>query len=266
MSTSSDFRVSEREGILEFVFTRAEKLNALTLPMVQGLWDAVQTLASRKDLRVLLIRAEGRYFSAGIDLNSELSPSFEITSPTEFRRWYRNGVGSMHPLFDEIEGVEKPVVIAHQAACLGGAFEMSLSCDFRLAAKSARYALPETALGGIPGSGGTSRLTRIVGPHWARWFIMANLAMEAERALAVGLVHDVYPDETFESDVWSFCQNLAKQPPETVAAAKLAIELVADLDRQQARNVERLTVSGLVMGEEFKTLMGAMRERLGHKK
>ncbi len=109
-------------------------------------------------------------------------------------------------------------------------------------------------------------MTRIVGPHWARWFIMANLAMEAERALAVGLVHDVYPDETFESDVWSFCQNLAKQPPETVAAAKLAIELVADLDRQQARNVERLTVSGLVMGEEFKTLMGAMRERLGHKK
>lgn len=264
MSENEDYRVAERESILEFTFTRGAKLNALTLPMVEGLWTAVQTLADRDDLRVLLIRAEGRYFSAGIDLNSPLSPP-EKPTMTAFRRWYRQGRGSMHPLFDEIEAVEKPIVVAHHAPCLGGAFEMSLSCDFRLAAQSASYALPETALGGIPGSGGTSRLVRLVGPHWARWFIMANLPMPAERALTIGLVHDVYPDETFDEQVWAFCQNLAKQPPETVAASKLAIELAKDLDRQQARHVERLTVSGLVMGDEFKSLMGAMRARLRKK-
>ena len=264
MNGAAEFRISRRENILEFVFTRAEKLNAVTLPMAQALLEAVQTLASDCDLRVLLIRAEGRYFSAGIDLSGALAPPDSI-SMSAFRRWYRNGVGSLHPLFDEIEAVEKPVVVAHQGSCLGGAFELSLSCDFRLAANTASYALPETALGGLPGSGGTSRLTRIVGAHWARWFIMANLPMDANRALAIGLVHDVFAEAEFEDRVWAFCQNLSKQPPEAVAAAKLAIELVADLDRQQGRNVERLAVSGLVMGDEFKMLMARMRDRLAKK-
>jgi hypothetical protein len=72
----------------------------------------------------------------------------------------------------------------------------------------------------------------------------------------------VYPDEEFEQRVWDFCLNLAKQPPETVAAAKLAIELVADLERGQARNVERLAVSSLVFGEEHRELLAAMRAKL----
>jgi enoyl-CoA hydratase/carnithine racemase len=110
-----------------------------------------------------------------------------------------------------------------------------------------------------------SRLTRLVGPHWARWFIMANLKMGAEKAAAIGLVHEVYPDEGFADHVWSFCRHLAAQPPETVGAAKLAIELAADLDRAQARNVERLTASGLYFGDENAGLMAAMKARLAAK-
>ena len=172
----------------------------------------------------------------------------------------------MHPLFDELEAAEKPIVVAHHGPCLGGALEMSLSCDFRLAAASASYALPETALGSLPGSGGTSRLTRLVGPHWARWFIMANLPMSAERALAAGLIHDIYPDEEFEQRVRAFCLHLARQTPEAVAAAKIAIEMVADLGRSEARNAERLAVSALAVGEESRSLTAKLRNRLSNKK
>ena len=259
-------QISAKGRILEVVIDRQEKLNAINLEIAEGLAAGLARLLDDDALRVMLIRAKGRYFSAGSDINSEMFPDMSIRSMAAFRRWYRESKGSLHPLLDGFEAAEKPIVVAHQGPCLGGALEMSLSCDFRLAAASASYALPETALGSLPGSGGVSRLTRMVGPHWARWFVMANLPISAERALTIGLVHDVYPDDQFEAEVWAFCENLAKQPSETVAAAKLAIELAADLDRGQGRNVERLAVSGLVMGEEFRDLLAETRARLARKK
>jgi enoyl-CoA hydratase len=257
--------VSAADSILELVFNRPAKLNAINGDMYDALIEQTERFATDPSLRVLLIRARGKYFSAGVDLNSELSPDLNMTSPMVFRQWYREGRGSLHPLLDRFELIEKPIVVAHHAPCLGGALEMSLSCDFRLAAQSARYGLPETALGNIPGSGGVSRMTRLVGPQWARWFIMANLQMDAAKAERIGLVHDVYPDDEFDTRVRDFCLNLAKQPPETIGAAKLAIELTADLDRAQARNVERITASGLYFGDEFRTLLAALRAKLAAK-
>jgi len=258
--------VSARESILELVLNRPEKLNALTGDMLDIMVAETARFVMDPALRVMLIRAKGRYFSAGVDLNGIMAPPADLASPAAFRQWYREGSGSLHPLLDRFEVIEKPIVVAHHGPCLGGALELSLSCDFRLASAGARYGLPETALGNIPGSGGVSRLTRLVGPHWARWFIMANLQMDAAKAANIGLVHEVYPEASFESDVWAFCLNLARQPPETIGAAKLAIELAADLDRAQARNVERLTASGLYFGQEFQTLMAEMKARLATRK
>ena len=104
----------------------------------------------------------------------------------------------MQQLWDEMEHIEKPFVVAHHAMCVGGGLEMSLSCDFRLAAKSAGYAFPEGLFGVLPASNGVSRLTRICGPHWARWLIMANKPAPADMAFTMGLVHQVFPDESFE--------------------------------------------------------------------
>lgn len=259
--SESELTVNESEGILTVVLNRVGKHNAISQVMLEGLSSAVKRLATQKDLKVLLIRADGsKYFSSGADL-SELSARPGDT-PSEFRRGYRIGPTSFQALGDELESVEKPVVVAHQATCLGGAFELSLSCDFRLAARKARYGLPEIGMGLIPGSGGTSRLTRLVGPHWARWLIMLNKQIDAERALAIGLVHEVYADEEFETRVWEFCRNLAAQPTEALAAAKLAIELAADLDRQQGRNVERLVASTLYSGVEHRSLLAALMEKI----
>jgi enoyl-CoA hydratase/carnithine racemase len=263
--TEGQILVSSRESILELVLNRPEKLNALSGEMLGVLAAQTERFVTDPALRVMLIRANGKYFSAGVDLNGAMAPPDDLAGPMAFRQWYREGPGSLHPLLDRFEVIEKPIVVAHQGPCLGGAFELSLSCDFRLAAAGARYGLPETALGNIPGSGGVSRLTRLAGPQWARWFIMANLQMSAEKAGSIGLVHEVYPDAEFDEKTWTFCQHLARQPPETIGAAKLAIELAADLDRAQARNVERLTASGLYFGQEFQSLMAAMKARLAGK-
>jgi enoyl-CoA hydratase len=134
---------------------------------------------------------------------------------------------------------------------MGGGLEISLSCDFRLAARSARYAFPEGKFGVLPASNGVSRLARVIGTHWTRYLIMANLPVDAERALVMGLVHEVFADETFQEDVMRFCRHLAEQNGEQMGAAKIAIELAHDVGLAQARNVERLANSSLMLNPEY---------------
>lgn len=258
--------ISESDGVVHVAFNRPEKYNAISMAMLDGLRDATARLRDRDDLRVMLLTANGRFFSAGIDLNSEMAPDPSIASPSAFRRWYRQGAGSLHGLGDEWEAIEKPIVVAVHGPCLGGALELSLCADFRLATTDARFGLPEIALGALPGSGGTSRLVRLAGPHWARWLVLANRQIDAERALAIGLVHEILDQQGFTEAALAFCQSLCALPPEALGAGKLAIELAADLERGQARNVERLVVSGLFQGAELHDRMRAMQERLAAKK
>jgi enoyl-CoA hydratase len=241
----------EHEGIFEVTFNRPDKLNALNDEMIRAFADATAQFAARPELRLMLVRAVGRYFTSGVEVNPGISPDVG-DSTLNGRAWYRT---TYHRFFDELESIEKPIVAAHQGPCLGGGLEFSLSCDFRLAAQSAHYALPEIALGALPGSGGISRLTRIAGPHWARWLVMAGEQVSAEQALSMGFVHAVYPDAEFDARVRSFCAKLAARPYELLGLAKLSIELAVDLDRGQARNVERISNSILFTGSEHKALV-----------
>lgn len=256
-------KLERDDAILTFTFDRPDKYNAFTQSMLGALQDAFGVFAADDGLRVLLIRGTGRYFSSGMDVTA-LGGGPTDERPSEFRRRYRKS--AWHQLYDEFEALEKPIVVAHQGPCLGAALEMSLSCDFRLASDAAHYALPELNMGMIPGSGGTSRLVRTVGTHWARWLVMANRAMSADRALTAGLIHEIYPAAEFDAKVAEFCRALASQPAEALAAAKLAIELAADLDRTQARNIERLANSSLFGREEQMRVFTALQGRFAKRK
>ena len=240
----------DQGGVITLTFNRPDKFNAITPGMLQGIGEALAALRDDPAQRVLLIRANGRYFSAGMDISGGMAPAGN--SGVEFRNWYRTFI---HKLFDEMEAVEKPIVVAAQGACLGGALEMAASCDFRLAVEDATFGLPEVKLGVIPGSGGTSRLTRLVGPANAKWLVMAGQAINADRALEMGLVHENHPADTFDERVRSFCAELAALPLEATAMAKLAIDTVAGMDRLGARQVERIANTFLTNSEEHRAIM-----------
>jgi enoyl-CoA hydratase len=260
----ADFRREEAGGVLTLTFTRDEKLNAVTRSMLDGLGEAVRELAERDDLRVLVITAEGRYFTSGLDINSlrgDLGRGTDgVVRGSNIRRQYR--ADARHDLWDEIEQIEKPVVLAAQAHCFGVGVEMGVSCDFRLAAEGATFALPEVAnLAVIPGSGGISRLTRLVGPHWARWFVMAGERVAAREAMAMGLVHAVYPVEDFTGAVRRFAERLAAMPREAMGMAKVAIDTAADVDRRTARNFDRLTQTVLFQSPDYQAKVEAFLDR-----
>lgn len=235
----------DKDGVAIVTLNRPEKLNAMNKEMRDTIFKAVDDLRERDDLRVLLIRAKGRFFTAGVDI---MEDGTAMRSPkknmVELRKNYRR---NLHIYLDEMEAVEKPIVMAIHGPCLGLGVEMAGAVDFRLAAESARFGLPEIDIGVIAGSGGTSRFTRLCGVGWSKWLSMAGEQIDARTAMMAGFVQAVYPDAEFEEKVWAFCQRLQSRPPEVQGIAKLAVELCHDLDKQQARHVERIVNTPLMM-------------------
>jgi enoyl-CoA hydratase len=253
MSEEPHLLTQEDGPILIVTLNRPEKLNALGGALMKLFIAAVHHFRDTQELKVMLIRATGRYFCAGADmLSGDPEGSGKANTATAIRETHRLKLNGMQRTYDEMESIEKPFVVAHHATCVGGGLEMSLSCDFRLAAKSARYSFPEGKFGVLPASNGVSRLTRIVGTHWARYLIMANLPVDADRALTMGLVHEVWPDEGFQEKALEFCRHVAKQNAEQMGAAKIAIELSRDVGLAQARNVERMANSALMLNPEYR--------------
>jgi enoyl-CoA hydratase len=255
MSEDPHLLTEEAGPILIATLNRPEKLNALSGSLMKLFEAAVHHFRDTPALKVMLIRARGRYFSAGADmLSGDPEGSARARTASGIRETHRRKLHGMQRIYDEMEAIEKPFVVAHHAPC-----------DFRLAAKSARYSFPEGKFGVLPASNGVSRLARIVGTHWARYLIMANMPVDADRALIMGLVHEVWPDETFEEDVMRFCRHLAEQNGEQMGAAKIAIELARDVGLAQARNVERMANSALMLNPDYLAGMEKYIASLGSK-
>ena len=254
-SVDDHIRRTDADGIITLTFTRDKKLNAVSDEMIDVIRAAVADLADDESVRTLIITAEGRYFTAGKDI-SQMGAQSE--SGVALRRNYRR----LHELFDEMERIEKPIILAAQGPCLGIGVEMSASCDFRLASDRAIFGLPEIPnLGVLPGSGGISRLTRIVGPHWTRWIAMAGENVTAEQALHIGLVHQVLPVEGFHDAVQAWARKLISNSAEALGLAKIAIDAAVDSDRRTARHIDRMANTQLIQSPEHLAKIEAFRNR-----
>ena len=265
MADEPHLLTEEQDGILIATLNRPDKLNALSAETMALFEAALHRFRDTPELKVMLVRANGRYFCAGADLRSG-SPKDQPRTASAIRENHRLGLHGMHRIYDEMEHVEKPIVCAVHATCVGGGLELALSCDFRLAAKSAAFAFPEGLFGVLPASNGVSRLTRICGPHWARWLIMGNQKADADKAMIMGLVHDVMPDDRFADAALDFCRHLTKNNPEQMGAAKIAIDMAAEVSRDTARNVERMANSALMLNPAYLEGIDAYIKKLGGKK
>jgi enoyl-CoA hydratase len=218
-------RVDE-DGVVYLTFTRPEKRNAVSREMFEMIRVAVEDLRDQDHLRVLVITGEGEYFTGGKDVAD-----------------LRVNVG---------EGTDGTV---------RGSNMRAQSCDFRLAAEGSMFGLPEVQnLAVLPGSGGISRLTRLVGPHWARWLAMACEPVDAQQALAIGFVHAVYPKDDFADRVRAFAQKLVAMPREALGVTKVAIDMADTVDRGTSRVFDRFAQTLLFSADEFKDRVNAFNQ------
>jgi enoyl-CoA hydratase len=258
--TTDDAIRDDTDGIITVTFNRDAKRNAVNAAMWDVLRRAVRDLGDDDAVRVLVITGTGRYFTSGLDY-ANLRPNIGegtdgVVRGSNMRRQYRTE--AYHDLFDEMESIEKPIVLAAQAHCFGVGVEMAASCDFRFGAVGARFALPEVPnIATIPGSGGASRLCRLIGPHWTKWMAMAGQPVDADRALQIGLLHDVFPADTFHGQVRQFAASLGAMPREAMGLAKVAIDAADTVDRRTARDIDRLAQTMLFMSQDFKDKVSA---------
>jgi enoyl-CoA hydratase/carnithine racemase len=253
--------VSEQDQILTVELTRPDKRNAISPEITDALWQAVLALGDRDDLRCLVITASGEYFTAGIDISRPFGSrrgnreTRDLQRGWNLRRTYR----THHQLYDEMEAVEKPVIVAAQGHCFGAGVEMAASADFRFCTPQATFKLPEVEIGVVPGSGGVSRLTRIVGPANVKWMAMAAMPVTADEAHAMGLVNRVFPESTFREEVDAFCRHLVGLPAEAMGVAKLLTDMAVDTDRTTQRHVDRLANTPLLGSETNRKLTQRFR-------
>lgn len=206
----------EKKGPIAYlILNRPEKLNAVSPDMLKELTGALGAAGADPDVRVIVLKGEGRAFCVGFDLSSFL----EDTSPQHVLGLVRQ----FQELNFLIEGLPKPVIASIHGYALGGGLEIALACDLRFASASSKLGQTEVNLGFIPGAGGTQRVTRLVGPGMAKRLIFSGETVAAGQAAEMGLLDGVFEDSKLADEVEAFALSLAEKPPLAIAAAKKAI-------------------------------------------
>jgi enoyl-CoA hydratase/carnithine racemase len=241
------------DGIACVTFRNPGKLNAWDGQMLHELKSATGTIARDDHVRVAILTGEGKAFSVGADLNW-----FTPDVPTH---QFRLQAIEAHDVFDSIENMEKPVIAAINGTCVGGGLEMALSCDLRVAADTARFGFPEVNAGIIPGSGGCSRLTRIVGVGFAKELVMTGELISAAQAKKMRLLNAVVPADQVLAKAKEFAEKMMKSGPLAVGMAKQIINTALSVDSATGRTLERLGQSVLLTTADAKEGFSAFRQK-----
>src|SRR3990172_6602710 len=221
-------------GVGVLTLNRPETFNAWNQKMRDELREAMAALVADDSLRVLVITGTGRAFSAGEDVRGMQGLTDVGT------RGFRRVARGIHNVFDEIEAMEVPVIAAINGVAAGGGIELALSCDFRLAADTARMGFPEKNVGLIPGSGGCSRLVKLVGLAKAKRLVMTGEMITAQRALEIGLVEEILPAGDLMPRAMALAKQLAGKDPLSLGMAKIVLNSCLNVDPETGRNLERL--------------------------
>lgn len=178
-------------GVATLVFNRPDKLNAFTADLVAEATAAMAELRDDAAVRSVVVRGNGRAFSAGFDLGTA-RPDAQSTPPAKLRRWKFGQEGAAN-LLGAFWRFPKPVVAAVHGYCLGGACELALLCDLTIAAESCQLGEPEIRQG--TSSANSVLLALFVPPKIAAELLLGGGLMTAARAYQVGLVNQVVPDD-----------------------------------------------------------------------
>jgi enoyl-CoA hydratase len=244
--------LSEREeGIALCIFNRPDVRNALNLQMVYDIRQVLEQVRGNASCRVLVFVGAGdQAFVSGADI-AELK---ERRRDDAFKRINT-------ALFREIEQLPQPTIAAVRGYCLGGGMELAMACDLRVAGRTARFGQPEVGLGILPGAGGTYRLPRLVGLGRAKELVFSGRLLNADEALAWGLVNQVVESEAALDAALSLARDIAGKSALAVRLAKTGLNASAEMSIDAAMAWESTAQAVLFEDEEKEQRMAAFLER-----
>jgi enoyl-CoA hydratase/carnithine racemase len=213
--------ITENRGaVRHVVMNRPEKRNAMNQELLRALRDALREAAEAESVHCVVLRGEGPVFSAGVDLGELAAFAGEPSMLRPFR-------GVFLDCANLCEEMAKPVVCQIQRTCVGGALEVALGCDLRVASSDAQFGLPEVRFGLIPDVGGSTRLPAVVGLGRAKELIMTGRTIDAAEAERIGLVNRVVAPEELERATQALVEELLANSHIAVGRAKRVIDASA---------------------------------------
>lgn len=245
----------EREGQIGWVIlNRPKQINAINDEIRMGVAQALRSLDADAAIRVIIIRGQGlRGFCAGADIKEKRAPesSIETRQRMQNARW-----------IESLDATQKPVIAAIHGFCMGGGLELALACDIRFVSPDVVMSLPETALGLIPGGGGTQRLPRIVGQGRAMDMLLTGERLNAQKAYAMGLVTRVSASaETLLQEVSVLANTIAMKPPIATCYVKRAVQMATDIDLKKGLDLELDLFALLKSTDDAKEAAAAFSEK-----
>lgn len=257
---ASPIQCRVQDDILLVTLARPEKRNALTGPMVEEIAAAVVSADRHPEVRAVVVTAQGPVFSAGIDIVS-LAESRAAVGDGNPGRWLRRYAGELQMALARIEATEVPVIGALQGQVMGLGLELALAFDFRVATEDLQLSMPEARMGLVADVGGTTRLTRLIGPSRAKDMLMTCRAVGAEEALAWGLVNRVAPADELMARAMELARQIAAHAPLAVGMAKRIVDQGEGLDRHAQQALERWAQGQLITTEDVTEAMTAFFEK-----
>ncbi|HEY7935363.1 MAG TPA: enoyl-CoA hydratase/isomerase family protein [Solirubrobacteraceae bacterium] len=210
----------DRGAVRHIVLNRPEKRNAMNQELLRALGDALREARDDGDVHCVVLRGEGPVFSAGVDLGELFSFAGEPSALRPFRTVFLECANLC-------EEMAKPVICQIHHTCVGGALEVALGCDLRIAASGSLLGLPEVKFGIIPDVGGSTRLPAVVGLGRAKELIMTARMIDAAEAERIGLVNRVVAPEDLEGATQALTDELLANSHVAVGRAKRVIDASA---------------------------------------
>jgi enoyl-CoA hydratase len=193
-------------------------LNLFTRQLTTELGAALAEIEADPEIRSVVVTGAGtRAFSAGSDIR-------EFPALMERGTVIPEKLATENEVFDRLARLPQPTIAAIEGVALGGGAEFALCCDLRIIAAGARIGFPEITLGTVPGSGGLSRLPRLVGRAAALGLCLDGMPIDAHRALAIGLVDEVVDGGTCVAAALARARLWASRAASAIRVIKRAID------------------------------------------
>ncbi|GAA5987529.1 hypothetical protein JCM11641_007176 [Rhodosporidiobolus odoratus] len=248
-------RSSDLQGLTYLELNRPQAKNALSVTMVNQLRELVEEVRFDGWTRAVVLRSTvSGSFCAGADLKERKG-----MNELEVARFLYN----LRRLLGEIEHLPVPTVAAIDGPALGGGLELALSCDLRVAGSTVtKIGLPETRLAIIPGAGGTQRLSRLVGSARAKDLIFGSKVLNATQAYEAGIVSYLSDSSQTASDrAEEVVAEMLQAGPLALRAAKMSINIGAEVDLESGLDVERLAYQTILQTEDRAEGLRAFAEK-----
>ncbi len=227
--------------------------NSLKMPLLQDLDRMLDELYAHRDVKVIIITGAGKTFASGADIEeiSRLGSSQQAKEMSSFGQ----------KVFLKLESGPKPVIAAINGFCLGGGLELAMSCHIRIASDRALMALPEIALGIIPGFGGTQRLPRIVGMSKATQMILSADQIRSEEALSIGLINMIAPKDTLIEEAKKIATKITPKSLGSIRQALKSMALGSQVSIEKAMEIESTCFGELYGTADMKEGISAFLEK-----